>query len=282
MKKALKKSHIEKIVLVILAVTVCAIYYFTSCSSQDSTVSKQLGNFDTEKGATKIGIVTSATKGLLSLQTDNGSLYTFSLNENTVFECTDETLGDTLSIEYEGEYEEFMVAKEVTVTKEAPAEDNTVIANTVSANTGNLFHIAGVTTDVTKNYITVASDIESEEQITINRNDSTIADENIAIGDSVGIYYVKLSENDLIATFIKVVSPKPEKVDASTNIHHITGTVQSSDDKIIKISKAGYEYTIVKGDNIISDDIAEGDTVRVYHTGSFTSGMTATYIEKIN
>lgn len=274
----MKKLSI-KIIIVVLAIIICAFYYFTSCTSRGNNNTKH--NFLSNESTSITGVVTSASKGLLSIQTETNTTYTFEIRQNTTLNCPNETLGDTVSIEYEGEYSDFAIAKKISVIFDAPPEDHSIVAKSIS-DTDILFHTSGIITDITKNYITVAPDIESDEQVTILKTENTVSDENISIGDAVGIYYSNELEHEPSATVIKVVSPKPEIVSSDTNIHYITGTVISEKDSTITISKGGYDYMLVKGDNIKSDDISIGDTARVYHIGSFTKGMAATYIEKIS
>ncbi len=280
----MQKKQLQTISLIVLAMIIGIFLLFVAGGQKSSSTNKRLNDFREDKGAFKTGVVTSASSKLLSIQTENGIMYWFSMDNHTNFECTGENLGDTVSIEYEGEYTDFMLAKSVSVTEEA-TDNSFEIPEKLSHINSYIKHTAGITTDITKNYITIAPDTDSEDTLTISKGEYSTTDENIAIGDSVRVYFREVYDDNPMAVDIRVISPKPEKKlgksKTPSSLHYITGMVLVTEGKTAIISKDGHNYRIEKSDTIISDDISVGDTARIYYTGSFLNGMTASCIEKM-
>lgn len=277
------KTKKELTILLISAAAILVLYYFASCSRYNSPASNQLANFTETTGIYKSGVVVNASEKIITLQTEENEIFNFSVNENTVLDCKDEELGVTLDVEYEGEYSDFMIAKSLSEKESATREDIAVPDSISAEHGGSLTHTAGVVTDITKNYVTVAFGSGNKDVITINKGDSTVSDENIVIGDYIRAYYFDFSSiNNPIAVNIRLVAKKSEQAAESQPMYFITGVLNSLDDKRISVSRNGNRYTLIRNETLISDEVSDGDTVRIYYCGSFKTGMTASCIEKIS
>ncbi len=81
----------------------------------------------------KTGIVIEATMHTLTIEARDGSTYVFGVDDNTRFEGEAEDLGDIVSVEYEGEYQENAAAKSVKVVEAAKGGTVSVVPEATAA-----------------------------------------------------------------------------------------------------------------------------------------------------
>ncbi len=242
----------------------------------------------------KTGIVIEASMHNLTIEAMDGSTYSFISDDSTEFGGGSENLGDTVSVEYDGEYQEYTLAKKIQVVEKA---DENVSASAVevteapsdakktaeeksssgSAQSENKSaapkYITGTVTDVSMNNITVEW---NGRNYTILKTDKTTVEGDVIVGATVRVYHTGDIDDGVEAIDISVVAPEL----ANSDIKYITGKVVDASMNTIVIENGGHRYSVLKDDNTKSDNVAVGDTVRVYHKGSYSDGMVATSIIK--
>jgi len=83
----------------------------------------------------KTGIVIEASMHALSIEAPDGTTYTFVTDDSTEFIGEGETLGDTVSVEYEGEYEQNILAIRIKAVEKAHEETVTSVPEATAAPT---------------------------------------------------------------------------------------------------------------------------------------------------
>ncbi len=235
----------------------------------------------------KTGVVIEASMHNLTIEAMDGSTYSFISDDSTEFIGSSENLGDTVSVEFDGEYQEYILAKKIQVVEKA---DENVSASAVEvtettdekSSAGSAQsesksaapkYITGTVTDASMNNITVEW---NGRNYTILKTDKTTVEGDVAVGATVRVYHTGDIADGVEAIDISVVAPEL----ANSDIKYITGTVVDASMNTIVIENGGHQYSVLKDDDTKSDNVAVGDTVRVYHKGSYSDGMVATSIIK--
>ncbi len=242
----------------------------------------------------KTGVVIEASMHNLTIEAMDGSTYSFISDDSTEVIGSSENLGDTVSVEFDGEYQEYTLAKKIQIVEkadesvsssatevtEAPAAAKETTEEKSSSGGAQSEsksaapkYITGTVTDVSMNNITVEW---NGRNYTILKTDKTTVEGDVIVGATVRVYHTGDIADGVEAIDISVVAPEL----ANSDIKYITGTVVDASMNTIVIENGGHKYSVLKDDNTKSDNVAVGDTVRVYHKGSYSDGMVATSIMK--
>ncbi len=226
----------------------------------------------------KTGIVIEASMHTLTIEAKDGSTYAFVVDDNTRFEGEAENLGDTVSVEYEGEYQQDAAAKSVKVVEAAKEGTVSVVPEATDAKpTGasgpdTIKYITAVVKDASMNSLTVSW---MDKDYLILRDDNTTVDGAMEIGNTVRIFHYGDIADGVTALRIDVVT------ESGDDIKYITGEVVNVSMSVICVDHDGHQYFIAKDDDTKSDSISVGDRVRVYHHGDIQDGIVATRIIKL-
>ncbi len=249
----------------------------------------------------KTGIVIEASMHNLTIEAMDGSTYSFISDDSTQFIGSSENLGDTVSVEYEGDYQSYTLAKKIQVIEKAdenvsasakevtetpdvkPTAESTESGNeqstaqneqsTTQNNQSTPKYITGTVVDASMNNVTVEW---NGRNYTILKTDKTTVEGDVTVGATVRVYHTGDIDDGVEAIDISVVAPEI----TDSDIKYITGTVVDASMNTIVIENGGHQYSVLKDDDTKSDNVAVGDTVRVYHRGSYSDGMVATSIIK--
>ncbi len=236
----------------------------------------------------KTGIVIEASMHNVTIEAMDGTTYSFTCDDSTEFTGSGENLGDTVSVEFDGEYEDHILAKKLQiiekadedvsssakeVTEKEVSEKSDDSASKSNAKSDSPKYITGTVTDASMNNITVKW---NDRNYTILKTDKTSVEGDVAVGATVRVYHTGDIADGVEAIDISVVTPERP----SSDIKYITGTVVDASMNTIVIENGGHRYSVLKDDDTKSDNVAVGDTVRVYHKGSYSDGMVATSIVK--
>ena len=172
-----------------LALSVCACSMSGSERTQTPTVTQQAVS-----EAVKTGVVIEASMHTLTIEAMDGSTYSFITDDNTVLLGNGENLGDTVSVGFEGEYKENILAKKIQIVEKA---DGNISASATEVkevtsesnakpNTNAPKYITGVVTDASMNNITVEW---NGRNYTILKTDKTTVEGDITVGATVRIYH---------------------------------------------------------------------------------------------
>lgn len=238
---------------------------------------------------TKTGIVIEASMHTVTIEANDGSTYYFLVDDDTEIVGDGENLGDTTSVEFEGDYKENVLATKIQVVKKAeeevsaagveaqepPAENSgTSSAPAPTTQPDTLKYITGVVKDAAMNNVTVEW---NGKDYLILKDDKTSVEGDIVVGATVRVYHTGDITDGVVAVDITVLTPE----NTDNEVRYITGTVVDASMNSILIENDGHVYSVLKDENTKSDSIVVGDTVRVYHKGSYADGMTATSIVKV-
>lgn len=239
-----------------------------------------------ESETVKTGVVIEASMHNLTIEANDGSTYSFITDDDTEFIGEGESLGDTVSVEFEGEYQEYALAKKIQVIEEAEEDVSTTVPEVTEESYNSAEqsenksdkpkYITGTVTDATMNNITVEW---NGRNYTILKTDNTTVEGEIVVGETVRVYHTGDIADGVEAIDIKVIDTEDD-ADDDDDIKYITGEVVDAAMNHIIIENNGHQYTVLKDDDTKSDNVALGDTVRVYHKGSFSDGMVAISIVK--
>ena len=246
-----------------------------------------------EKTLAKSGVLTKLEKFSLSITASDGTVYRYSIDGETKLDSKAEALGDTLEVISKGEYEEGVHAEEVKLLKAAehpPVAVEVIYGEVADASNSSLSITAG-----------------DGKTYTILKNDETIvhSGHGITIGDHVEVLYTgSLSEENAVAQSIMISSegesqaaaapgpaatPEPDPAPSAgtepvpaagqETIRYVDGPCVDDTMNSILLDYEGFTYSILKDDStVVVGDIAAGDTIRVFHKGNLSDGMTATKI----
>jgi len=236
---------------------------------------------------TKTGIVIEASMHTVTIEANDGSTYYFLVDDDTEVVGDGENLGDTASVEFEGDYIENVPATKIQVIKKAdedisakgveaqePPAENGGTAPAPTTQPDTLKYITGVVKDAAMNNVTVEW---NGKDYLILKDDKTSVEGDIVVGATVRVYHTGDIADGVVAVDISVMTPE----NTDNEVRYITGTVVDASMNSILIENDGHVYSVLKDENTKSDSIAVGDTVRVYHKGSYADGMTATSIVKM-
>lgn len=273
MKKSKKAAAL--LMACALVFSLCACQSTKQDSTQPDTAAVQ-----TEGKDIKTGFVVEASMNTLTITSPDGSTYIYTVDDTTVFEGESENLGDTVSVTCDGEYKENAVAETVKVIEKADsAVSDTAKEVKNSSGTKNtssdkkVKYITAVVKDASMNNVTVEW---GGKTYNVKKTDKTTVEGDITVGDTVRIYHLGDMKDGIAAIDISVVAPEIVNKD----IRYITGKVVEASMNTIVIENNGHKYSVKKTDETKSDSVSIGDTVRVYHKGSYADGMTATSIIK--
>ncbi len=236
---------------------------------------------------TKTGIVIEASMHTVTIEANDGSTYYFTVDDSTEFAGEGENLGDTASVEYEGDYMDNVPAIKIQVVRkadedlaalgvevqESPAPEAEA-APASASQPDTLKYITGVVKDVSMNNITVEW---NGKDYLILKDDKTSVEGDIIVGTRARVYHTGDIADGVTAVDISAVAPEI----VNSDVRYITGVVVDASMSSILIENDGHVYSVLKDENTKSDSIVVGDTVRVYHKGSYADGMTATSIVKM-
>lgn len=257
---------------------VCSLSFsLCSCNLKKNTDASTSTATEQSTNLTKTGVVVEATMHSLTIAASDGTTYVYSMDDTTIFEGESENLGDTVSVTSVGEYTDKVLAKTVKVISKSD--------ESVSASAKEVKDASSNPSDVKVKYITAVVKDASMNNVTVEwggktysvkKTDKTTVEGNIKVGDTVRIYHEGNMKDGIAAIDISVVAPEIVNKD----IKYITGKVVDASMNTIVIENNGHTYGVKKTDETKSDSVAVGDTVRVYHKGSYADGMTATSIIK--
>ncbi len=282
MKKSKKIIAVTIIASLTLSFSACGT---TQTQSEPSPEASQQAASEAE--TVKTGVVIEASMHNLTIEAEDGSTYSFTSDDSTQFIGSSENLGDTVSVEFDGEYQEYTLAKKIQVIKEADEnvsstatevkETSDVKSSAGSAQSGSKSdapkYITGTVKDASMNNLTVEW---NGRDYTILKTDKTTVEGDVIVGATVRVYHTGNIDDGVEAIDISVVAPEL----ANSDIKYITGKVIDASMNTIVIENGGHQYSVLKDDDTKSDNVAVGDTVRVYHKGSYSDGMVATSIIK--
>lgn len=276
----MKRNH-KAIILAIacaLTVSLCA------CGAKDDVEVTETPVVDAADESTiKTGVVIDASMHNLTIEAQDGTTYLFITDDETEFDGESENLGDTVSVKYEGEYAENTLAKSVKVIEKADKEVSDSaeeVKETKKSNTSekkdtkkSVKYITGTVKDASMHNVTVEW---GGKDYSVKKTDKTSVEGDIEVGKTVRVYHTGDMADGIEAIDISVVDEKAEK----SGVKYITGKVVDAAMNSIVIENNGHKYSVKKTDDTKSDSVEVGDTVRVYHKGGFSDGMTATSIVK--
>ena len=202
----------------------------------------------TEEVATKkTGILIEASNHVVSIQSPDGTTYTFFVGDDTVVEGT-EKLGNTVEVSFDGEYTEGMNAKTVTTIQEVKEEQTTPPKHEGSTGTTTkpediVRYATGEVLSLSGNSIKFVARING---LTYNiaTDGNTKRDEGIADGDIVRVIHKGNLKDGIVATKISIVARK-----ADNNTYTIIGTVKDASMNQISLDEEGYVYEFKKTDD---------------------------------
>ena len=238
-----------------------------------------------DSGPTTItGVVIEASLHTLMVAAGDGTTYSFLTDDATEVVGDSENLGDTVSVTFAGTYTENILAQKVVIDQKAEnpvaktaqevTEPKTDGGNSGEADPDSeLRYITAQVKDAAMNHVTVEW---HGQTYTVLKTDQTTVEGEITVGATVRVYHLGDIADEITAVDISVIDPEPE----APEVKYITGTVVDTSMNSIVISHNGQEYSVLKDENTKSDSVFVGDTVRVYHKGSYADGMTATSIVK--
>lgn len=242
----------------------------------------------------KTGVVIEASMHNLTIEALDGTTYSFISDDSTEFIGSSENLGDTVSVEFDGEYQAYTLAKKIQVVEKADesvsssatevteaatetketADEKSSAGSAQSENKSAApKYITGTVTDASMNNVTVEW---NGRNYTILKTDKTTVEGDVVVGATVRVYHTGDIDDGVEAIDISVVAPEL----VNSDIKYITGKVVDASMNTIVIENGGHRYSVLKDDDTKSDNVAVGDTVRVYHKGSYSDGMVATSIIK--
>lgn len=248
-----------------------------------------------DEASAKSGVLTSVERFSLSITATDGTVYRYSIDGDTKMDSEIENLGDSLEVFSTGEYHDGIHADEVKLIKAAEAPAETVEA------------VYGEIVDASNANVTVLAD--DGNTYTVLKDDDTVvhSGSSLVIGDYIEVIYVgSLSDNSAMAHSIIVISeaeaqtppspspsaPAPETAPASPNntpappketIKYVTGECVDDTMNSIVLRYNGLDYSILKDDStVVVGNISVGDTIRVFHKGDISNGITATKITLIS
>ena len=282
----MKRNH-KAIILAIacaLTVSLCA------CGAKDDVEVSETPVVDAADESTiKTGVVIVASMHNLTIEAQDGTTYLFVTDDETEFDGESENLGDTVSVKYEGEYAENTLAKSIKVIEKADKEVSDSAeefketkkssksekkeTNEKKETKKSVKYITGTVKDASMHNITVEW---GGKDYSVKKTDKTSVEGDIEVGKKVRVYHTGDMADGIEAIDISVVDEKATK----SGVKYITGKVVDASMNSIVIENNGHKYSVKKNDDTKSDSVEVGDTVRVYHKGGFSDGMTATSIVK--
>lgn len=265
----------------ILLALLCAISLSVcSCGKKENADAPVSATQQAEDSSAKTGVVVEASMHTLAIAASDGTTYVYTVDDSTVFEGESENLGDTVTVTVDGEYSENALAESIKVVNKADesvsvsaAEVKDTKNDSPKKSENAVKYITAVVKDASMHNVTVEW---GGKQYSVKKDDKTSVEGNITVGSTVRIYHTGAMADGITAIDISVVAPEIVNKD----IKYITGKVVDASMNSIIIENNGHQYSVKKTDETKSDSVAVGDTVRVYHKGSFADGMTATSIIK--
>lgn len=243
-------------------------------------VSAILGTASCGTSVDKSGIVTQASSNTLTIKADDGTIYTYDIDEKTSFTRTAEHLGDAVEVKSKS-YKEGVHADSIQVVK--PAEATPIPGQSVT----------GRIKDTNKESISITTLDGNTYKLKKDGNTMIVSQNALAAEDTVEIIYVGvLSDGSAVAHNIILVSentsvPTPTPVPADSKKadptpepeKYVTGICNSLSDNKIIFTYNTVEYAIeISPDTHIDVGISQGDTIRVFHKGKLSDDIVATRI----
>ena len=228
----------------------------------------------------KTGIVIEATMHALTIEARDGSTYSFVTDDSTEFTGSGEDLGDTVSVGYEGEYQQNALAKVIKVVEKGaegtvtPVPEATEASASPASSTDpdTIKYIIAVVKDASMHNMTVSW---QDKDYLILKDDDTTVDGAIEVGNTVRIFHYGDITDGITALRIDLM------VEDGDDIKYINGEVIDASMNNICVDYDGHQYNISKDDDTKSDSVSVGDQVRVYHHGDIQDGIVATRIIKL-
>lgn len=267
-----------------LAAALCAVALFAGACSSDKE--------EAAKDTTTTGVVTEAAMNSLVIEAPDGTTYSFSKDDDTKFSGDGLLLGDTVEVQYKGEYEKGMPADSITITKKADSADDSKTDDTKDSSTEsqnsssgqkspdsdlqNKDHVqpagyfSGTVVDATMNAVVV--DAGDGQTVTFKKDGSTSVVGDLVIGAVVNVAY----SGDLAAnpTALDITISQPDQPDMSS----VVGIVQDGTMNSIVIDADGTSYSFAVDENTHADSYQIGDEVEITYEGSYTEGIPATLV----
>lgn len=263
----------------VLALSISACGTNDTQNTDDTDIISQQDETDEVQTEVVTGVVIEATMHNVTIEAEDGSTYSFGCGDETEIVSSSGNLGDTVSVEYEGEYKENMVAKKIQLVEEADEDVSSTVSGLAEIDEQSeddpdaVKYLSGTVTDATMNNITVDW---NGENFTLLKTDDTVVAGDVSLGSTVIICYTGKITDGAEVIDISEVAPDVE----SDEVKFITGVVVDATMNNITIENDDHQYTILKDDDTISDDVAIGDVVKIYHKGSYSDGMVAISILK--
>ncbi len=237
---------------------------------------------------TNTGILTMAADYQIQITAEDGTVYTYAVDDTTQIDAEDENLGDTVEVtsmgDAEGVHADKIIVSQTADPETAPVEVQTIYGQVYD----NVNASITVTTDDGNNYI-------------IKKDDNTISHtaEGISIGDYVEIAYSGdlMDESAVAHSIIPITEAENQNAAAAANamtsnsmsrampagdddvIRYITGTCISDTMNAVQVDYYGVTYNVPKDDTtLVYGNIGVGDRIRIFHKGHLHDGMHATKI----
>lgn len=239
---------------------------------------------------TNTGILTMAADDQIQITAEDGTVYTYAVDDATLIDAENENLGDTVEVtsmgDAEGVHADKIVVSQTADPEKAPVEVQTIYGQVYD----NVNASITITAADGNNYI-------------IKKDDDTISHtaEGIAIGDYVEIAYSgDITDETAVAHSIILTTEAENQNAASASanamtsnasmsrampsgeddvIRYITGTCISDTMNAVQVDYYGVTYNVPKDDTtLVYGNIGVGDRIRIFHKGHLHDGMHATKI----
>jgi len=266
---------------IIFAYILVLILALTACGGDGSA---ETNNSSGDSLSTKTGVLIEASMHVISIQSPDGSTYTFGIDDSTTIQGS-ELLGNTMSVSYNGEYSSGIIAVSVTTVTEVDHSASAGKGSTdqpdapqprePSSSDETIWYLTGTVMDVSMNQLQIL--YEDGKTYTVLKDDNTKTDPGIVVGCVARVFHKGGLKDGMLATEIHFISDAPP---AEDEIRYLTGTVMdASMNQLQLLYEDGNTYTILKDDNTVTDPgIEVGSVVRVYHRGNLADQMLATEI----
>lgn len=225
----------------------------------------------------KMGVVTEASMGSLSITASDGTVYQFTVTDDTAIDSDSHELGNTVEVSFEGEYKAGINAEAIMVTQIVKKPTAEATPQTTPATENEVIrYITGTVTEATMNAIVIKMD--DGEVIHIQKTDDTMVTGTILVDSYVQVFHKGNYKDGMVATEITELKA-PETSAAETAQTSISGTISEeiTMNTVAIETDDGKSYVFTRDDNTIvhGENLAIGQIVVVTYQGDLENSPVA-------
>jgi len=235
--------------------------------------------------STKTGVLIEVSAHVVSIQSPDGTTYTFGVNAETTVQGS-ELLGNTISVSHRGEYASGIIA--VSITTIAEVDHSSTPGKGSTGDTAapqpkeppaaheTIWYMTGTVKGLTSTELQLLYEDGHTYKVVIN--DKTDIEHGVVVGCVARVFHKGKMVDGMVATEIHFIAEKHS--DDSSAVYYLTCVVtEISEHQLKLLYEDGKTYIIHKDSHTRSDPGIEVDTrVRVYHKGHLADEMTATEV----